>query len=156
VPAGVKFFPDKPAALRETQRVQAPGGRLALSVWRSIDQSPGFRILEEKLALRIGQERAALPPFSLGDAQLICALVTGAGFREVRIEADVKLTRFQTAEHLVRSVVGGAPTMLRALAAQGPDALDNIVSEVTAATRGYLDDEGFASPQATNIISAIA
>jgi hypothetical protein len=137
------------------QRVLAPGGRLALSVWRSVDHTPGFRVLEEKLALRIGQERAALPPFSLGDAQLVRALVTGAGFREVRVEGDVKLTRFQTAEHLVRSVVGGAPSMLGDLAAQDPDVLDAIVSEVAAATRGYLDDEGWATPHATNIFSAI-
>ena len=153
---GLQFFPDKPAALREMRRVLAPGGRLALSVWRSIDNTPGFHVLEEKLALRIGNERAALPPFSLGDGQLLRALVTGAGFLEVRVEGDVKLTRFLTAEHFVRSVVGGAPSMLGDLAAQGPDVLDTIVSEVAAATRGYLDDEGWASPQATNIISAIA
>jgi hypothetical protein len=138
------------------QRVLAPGGRLALSVWRSVDHTPGFRVLEEKLALRIGKERAALPPFSLGDGQLLRALVTGAGFREVRVEACVKLTRFQTADHLVRSVVGGAPSMLGVLAAQGPDVRDAIVSEVAAATRGYLDDEGWATPHATNIFSAIA
>ena len=153
---GLQFFPDKPAALREMRRVLAPGGRLALSVWRSVDNAPGFRVLEEKLALRIGKERAALPPFSMGDGQLLRALVTGTGFREVRVEADVKLTRFQTAEHFVRSMVGGAPSMLGDLAAQGPAALDGIVSEVAAATRGYLDDEGWATPQASNIVSAIA
>jgi len=46
--------------------------------------------------------------------------------------------------------------MLGDLAAQGPAVLDAIVSEVAAATRGYLDDEGWATPQASNIVSAIA
>jgi len=119
---GFQFFPDKLAALREMRRVLVKGGRLALSVWRSVDQSPGYRLLEEALARRIGPEKAALPPFNLGDGQMIRSLVTGAGFREIRVRADVKLTRFQSAEHFVRSAVGGAPTMLGALAEQGPDA----------------------------------
>jgi SAM-dependent methyltransferase len=41
------------------------------------------------------------------------------------------------------------------LAAQGPDVLDAIVAEVTNATRDYVDDEGWAASQATNIITAV-
>ena len=82
---GLQFFPDRPAALREMRRVLVPGGRLALSVWRSIDHAPGFRVLEQALARRIGPEKAALPPFSLGDPEAIRAMVAGAGFREVRV-----------------------------------------------------------------------
>ena len=67
----------------------------------------------------------------------------------------MKLSRWQSAEHVVRSVVGGVPTMLGALAEQGPGVLDAIVAEVTDATRGYLDDEGWATLQATNIMTAV-
>jgi len=42
-----------------------------------------------------------------------------AGFRDVRLRADVKLSRFPSAEHFVRSVVASGPTMVEALAAQG-------------------------------------
>src|SRR5919109_3684019 len=38
---GLQFFPDRSAALREMNRVLADGGRLALSVWRSIEHNPG-------------------------------------------------------------------------------------------------------------------
>jgi SAM-dependent methyltransferase len=153
---GLQFFPDKLAALREMRRVLVPGGRLVLSVWRSLEHAPGFRVLEEALRRRIGAAQATLPPFSLGDGQAIRSLVMNAGFREVRVRADVKLSRWQSAEHFVRSLVGGAPTMLAALAEQGADVLDTIVVEVADATRGYLDDEGWATPQATNIITAVA
>jgi hypothetical protein len=45
--------------------------------------------------------------------------------------------------------------MLGALAEQGAGVLEAIVAEVTDATRGYLDDEGWATPQASNIITAV-
>jgi SAM-dependent methyltransferase len=35
---GLQFFIDRPVALREMHRVLAPGGQLALMVWRSIDR----------------------------------------------------------------------------------------------------------------------
>ena len=119
-----------------------PGGRLVLSVWRSVTHAPGDRVLEKALARRIGAEKAALPPFSGGDAQALRGLVMQAGFRDVRVRADGKLSRWQTAEHFVRSVVSSGPTMLGALAAQGPDVLDLIVAEVADTTRSYMDDEG--------------
>jgi SAM-dependent methyltransferase len=152
---GLQFVPDKLAALHEMRRVLASGGRLVLSVWRSVAHAPGFRVLEEALARRLGAEQAVLPPFSLGDGQALRALVGRAGFRDVRLRADVKLSRFPSAEHFVRSVVASGPTMVEALAAQGPDVLDALVAEVTDATRDYVDDEGWAAPQVSNIMTAV-
>jgi ubiquinone/menaquinone biosynthesis C-methylase UbiE len=67
--AGFSVLPDKLAALQEIRRVLVPGGRLVLSVWRSVAHAPGYRVLEEALARRIGAEKAALPPFNGGDAR---------------------------------------------------------------------------------------
>src|SRR5712691_6927881 len=67
--------------------------------------------------------------------------------------AEVKMSRFRSAEHMVRSVVGGAPTMLGALAEQGEGALDAIVAEVAAATRDCVDDDGWAASQTTHVIT---
>lgn len=153
---GLQFFPDKLTALKEMRRVLVPGGRLALAVWRGLEHAPGFRVLQEVLARRIGPEKAALPPFSLGEGQMIRSLVSDAGFREVRVRAEIKLTRFRSVEHYVRSVIAGAPTMIGALAEQGPGVLDAIVAEVADATRTYVDDEGWATPQPSNIITAVA
>jgi ubiquinone/menaquinone biosynthesis C-methylase UbiE len=152
---GLQFFPDKATALAEMRRVLVPGGQLALAVWRSIEHAPAFQALEQALTRRIGAAKGALPPFGFGDAEAIRALVVGAGFREVRLRADVKMTRFASAEHMVRSVASGAPSMLGALAEQGDAALDSIVVEVGEATRMYVDDEGLAFPQATHFITAL-
>jgi ubiquinone/menaquinone biosynthesis C-methylase UbiE len=153
---GLQFFPDKVAALREMHRVLIPAGRLAVSVFRSVEHTPGYRVLQEALARHVGADKAALPPFSLGDGRVIRDLMAAAGFREIRVRADVKLTRFQSAEHFIRSVIGGGPSMLGALAEQGPRVLDTIVAEVAAATVTYLDDEGWATAQVANIITALA
>jgi hypothetical protein len=45
-------------------RVLRPGGRLALSVWRSIDHSPAFVALAAALALHIRPEAGVLAPFA--------------------------------------------------------------------------------------------
>jgi SAM-dependent methyltransferase len=153
---GLQFFPDKAAALSEMRRVLKRGGRLALSCWRSIEHTPGYLALEQALARRIGPEKAALPPFSLGDAGTIRVLAAGAGFREVKLRAEAKMVRFRSAEHMVRAVVGGAPTMMGALVEQGEGVLDAIVAEVADATRLYVDDEGWATPAVSHIVTAIA
>ena len=49
---GVMFFPDKPAAFREVQRVLTPGGRLLFSTWGTVD-THGFAA-----ALMAGVEHA--------------------------------------------------------------------------------------------------
>jgi len=153
---GLQFFPDKPAALAEMRRVLKPGGRLALACWRSVEHMPGYLALEQALARRIGPEKAALPPFALGDGENIRRLVIGAGFREVTIRVDAKMIRFQSAEHMVRAVFAGAPSMMGALAEQGTGVLDAIVAEVTEATRAYIDDEGWAIPAVSHIVAAAA
>ncbi len=100
--------------------------------------------------------RPDLQPRAGADGQAVRALVVKAGFRGVRVRADVKLSRWQSAEHFVRSLIAGAPTMLGALVEQGPGVLDTIVTEVADATADFVDDEGWATPQSSNIITAIA
>src|SRR5262245_48977866 len=80
---GLQFFPDRAAALREMHRVLEPGGRLALSVWRPIEGSPGFAVLAAALSHHISAETGALlpsGPFGLSQGEEVRAHVAGAGF----------------------------------------------------------------------------
>jgi SAM-dependent methyltransferase len=150
---GLQFIPDKLAALREVHRVLASGGRALFSVWRSTRDISGFRAVEEALARQIGRP-VALPPFSFGDARELRRLLTEAGFRDIRIRADVKMSRFPSAEAFVRSAVVGAPSMLGPLAEQGETGLARIVADVADALATSDDDDGLAFPQASNIAVA--
>jgi ubiquinone/menaquinone biosynthesis C-methylase UbiE len=151
---GLQFFPDRAAALREMRRALGPGGRLVLSVWQAVDRQPAFHALEQALARRIGTERAALPPFSFGDREALRAVVAGAGFRDVRVRAEIKTTRFPSPQHFVQVIAAGAPSMLGALAEQGPDGLESLAEEVAATLHPWVDDDGLAFPQISHIVVA--
>jgi SAM-dependent methyltransferase len=153
---GLQFFPDRIAGLREMRRVLVPGGRLALSCWRSVEHQTGMRALEEAMARRLGPAAASLPPLSLGDRETLRGLIAAAGFRDIRIRAEVKTARYVSADRFVRMRVEGAPTMIGALRDLGPDAIAGIVADVAEALRDYVDDEGLAFPQAAHVATAVA
>jgi SAM-dependent methyltransferase len=151
---GLQFFPDKPAALREMHRVLAPGGRLHVSVWKAVAQCPGFAALERGLAKYVGVEAARLPPFSFGDRAALRAVIAGAGFRDLVIRAEVKMTRFPSPEAFFRAVTGGAPQMLGLLAGLSETQRRELVTEITETLAPYLDDTGLAFPQPAHLASA--
>src|SRR2546423_849388 len=53
---GLQFFPDQSRALREMHRVLVPGGRVALSVWKS--DGPYHNAVAEALEHHVGIEAA--------------------------------------------------------------------------------------------------
>jgi len=72
-------------------------------------------------------------------------LLIDAGFREVRIRADVRLVRFASPEAFVQYQVAGSP--LAEHVDQADDAArEALIRDVTAAMQGYLNDEGLAFP----------
>ena len=151
---GLQFFPDREAALKEMRRVLVAGGRLALSVWRAVTYQPAFHALQTALAKRIGAERAALPPFGFGDREALRAVVAGAGFREVRVRAEARTTRFPSPQHFVYTIAGGAPSMLGALAEQGAGGLQTLAHEVAETVREWVDDDGLGFPMISHIVTA--
>jgi ubiquinone/menaquinone biosynthesis C-methylase UbiE len=90
---GLQFMPNANAALREMRRVLVHGGRLALNL-----PGPAPRltvIMGEALARHIGAEAAGFVNhvFSLHDLAQIQSLLSGAGFNDVAVQADIKSLR---------------------------------------------------------------
>ncbi len=72
---GLQFFPDKPGAIREFSRVLAPGGRVALSVWRTLEHNPVHEAMNEAVVRHLGTPTLAAS-FS-GNAPELEALLSG-------------------------------------------------------------------------------
>jgi SAM-dependent methyltransferase len=108
---GLQFFPDRPAALGEVYRVLVSGGRLALMVWRGLEQSPGFGILAAALERLVSAEAAGVmrAPFGLSDAEQLRGLIAGAGFRDITIRPVAGTVRFPSVARFVQDYVAGSP-----------------------------------------------
>jgi len=151
---GLQFFTDRAAGMAEMRRVLRPGGRLVLNVWCSVEHNPVFKLLGEALGHLLGPEAATLPPFSLGDREALRRLGREAGFATVTVRIDGRLIQFPSPAELVRRLLLGGPTMLRALPADDADAHRRLVDEVTRTMAPYVDDTGLAVPLATHVLLA--
>jgi SAM-dependent methyltransferase len=94
---GYMLMADPAAALGETRRVLAPGGRVALAVWDSIASNPwallpGQELVERGLAPAggLGSDPCSEyrpGPFALGSVDAVFELLAGAGFTEIHVQA---------------------------------------------------------------------
>jgi ubiquinone/menaquinone biosynthesis C-methylase UbiE len=80
---GLQFMPDKPAAIREMRRVLAPGGRVAIATWRSLEDTPAVLELNAVAERHVG--RIVDSRHSLGDADALNNLLVDAGFSDVSV-----------------------------------------------------------------------
>jgi ubiquinone/menaquinone biosynthesis C-methylase UbiE len=145
---GFQYFPDRQQAAREMHRVLKPTGRLIALVWRALAHSPGFVALAAALERNVSPTAAAVmrAPFVFGDsADELRGLLTKAGFRTVRINADVRMVRFASPAAFVRFQVAGSPLATH-VAAVDDTVRETLVREVTEAVRDYVDDYGLAFP----------
>src|SRR5919112_2683294 len=81
---GLQFMPDKPAAIREMRRVLAPGGRVGIATWRSLEDHPGVRELNEVAQRHVGQIADSRHGF--GDASALKSLLAENGFDHVDVQ----------------------------------------------------------------------
>jgi ubiquinone/menaquinone biosynthesis C-methylase UbiE len=96
---GLQFFSDRRMALREMYRVLVGGGRLGLSVWRSIEFNPVHRALRAPVGRHVGAEAGEAffrVPTSLGEASELDTLVREAGFHEVRVVPQKRVICFDS------------------------------------------------------------
>ncbi len=142
---GLQFMPDKSGAMAEMARVLKPGGRLALSVWKT--RSPLGAAFTAVLDRHFGA--GTTEPwemvYSLGNRDILHELAEGAGLHDAHVVLDVKFARYPDPEAFITGALAGSPlaeTMADLPAAEYASLVGEIVAELT----DCLDDDGLAVP----------
>jgi ubiquinone/menaquinone biosynthesis C-methylase UbiE len=139
---GLMFFTDRPQALREMQRVLAPGGHLAVAVWDSLDNIPAFARLVALLEQTAGRRAAdALrAPFALGDRQELASLFSDAGATSAEITTHNGTARFPSIRTMVEAELRGWLPVVGVILTE--DQIGRILQEAEHALSPYADTEG--------------
>ncbi len=106
---GLMFFEEPVAALNEMWRVLRPGGRLAVAVWGSLEDTPGYAAMAALLQRLFGVEiaRELEAPYSLGDRSDLLAMFAEAGIPDARLETLTGTARFSSIEDWVYTDIKG-------------------------------------------------
>jgi SAM-dependent methyltransferase len=88
---GLQFFSNPALGLAEFRRVLRRGGSVAVCVISTPDKAPMWGILADAVSRFLPALRDTIYlSFSLGDATRFKGLLTGAGFRDVRVERETR------------------------------------------------------------------
>jgi SAM-dependent methyltransferase len=154
---GLMFFSDRNAALREMLRVLVPGGRLAIAVWDTLENTPAYATLVAILERVVGTRAAdALrAPFALGDRGELATLCAAAGIADLHAATHTGSARFPSVRTMIEAEVRGW------MPAVGIDVSDeqfgDIIAQATQALARFVGTDGvvtFDSP--AHIVSGAA
>ncbi len=151
----LQFFPDRLAALGEMHRVLVANGRLALSVLRSVEHNPGYRLLAEALERHVGPDAGAMmrSPFPSLSADELRDIIRSAGFREVRIFLGIGPVRYPAAEEFVHQEAASSP-LAESILSLKDDVRAALIRDVGEALHTYTDDDGIVFPAETYLAIA--
>ncbi len=142
---GLQFVPDKSGTMDEMARVLRPGGRFAISVWRT--RAPIGAAFAKILDRHFGAGTTAPWEmiYSLGDRDYLHEMALNAGFRDVHVTLDVKFVRHPDPEAFISGALAGSP-LAETLANLPVAECERLVREIVAELADYHDDDGLASP----------
>lgn len=153
---GFQFFPDRAAAAREMARALAPHGRLAVAVWRSLDENPLFgdtHRIGERHAGPIRDQRHAF-----ADSDALAALLRDAGLSHVHVETVSRRLRFPDGASFLKmnamALVGMSAQSSTLAAEDRARLVDAIAAESVEATRRYAEGDGLAFETRANLAIA--
>jgi len=152
---GLQYFSDRSAALSEMHRILTPGGRLVFNVWRPVQYNPGHARFAEVLEQLVSTEAAATrrAPFKLSARDELRSLVSDAEFRDIVIRLTTRVTRFDSAEAMVRIMMAGSP-LAGVMKEAGDSTLREVIQTLTQRLNEFTDDAGLALPMQAWVVTA--
>ena len=152
---GLMFFQDRQGALREMARVLKPGGRLAVAVWESLENSEAYPLEVALLEQLAGKEAAdALrAPFVLGNRGDLSALFQPSGLEDIEIATLHGTARFPSIRTMVEADLRGwLPVMGVVL---DDTLIERILAESEAVLGQYVTGDGVVEFDApAHVVSA--
>jgi ubiquinone/menaquinone biosynthesis C-methylase UbiE len=152
---GLQFFLDKSKALREMFRVMVPGGRLAISVWRSLDRCPFLAVLADAIERSLGGRftSAFHASCSLSDREELRNLLASAGFEEIQVRLEARMARYPSLRDFLTGYISIFP-FAGEIAAMTPKDRQEMFDYITKSLLAFTDDYGLAAPMECHIVTA--
>jgi SAM-dependent methyltransferase len=152
---GLQFFPDKPAAMREARRVLAPGGRVAMSVWRTMGVYN--TAVGKALGRHIGADAASrfCASRKVPDDRDLFDLAAAGAFRDATLHTQTRTVRLPFVDRFVLSHLAGTPVAAQ-LRAMSDAARAALAREVAQALAAYREGDEVAFPEEITVITARA
>lgn len=150
---GLQFFPDKPAALREVRRVLAPGGRIAMSVWRTTgvyNTAVGKALAQHVSA---GAASRFCASRKVPDDKELIELAAAAGLRDAKLHVRERTVRLPSVDRFVLAHLAGTPVAAE-LRAIGDAARGALARDVERDLAAYREGDGVAFPEEITVITA--
>jgi SAM-dependent methyltransferase len=146
---GLMFVQDRSVALREMWRVLRPGGRMAVAVWASLDETPAYAAEVALVQRMAGPEAADVlrSPFALGDRALFAATFADARIPLTSLTTVAGTGRFPSIRAMVDTDLNGWLPLVGVRLDQ--QVVEDILAEAELVFRPYLTADGsvrFASP----------
>ncbi len=153
---GLQFFPDRSAALQEMNRVLAPGGTLALSVWGRAEKSPHVGAICEAFTKYLGEDSTTMfsVACSLSDPDLLQKLVEDAGFSSIQIRTGVKTARHPSLTEFLPAYFSIFPVAAQ-ITAMSDEKRTRMFRSIERTLEPWMENEGIAVPTENCILTAV-
>lgn len=154
---GLQFFPDRLKGFAEIRRVLKPSGRLAASMWHTLEQNKGHEAVVRSLERHNVNTASATRAFSLSDADEVRDLAARAGFRDIDIRTEDGRTAFASMDAFIEGMTLGSPSARHAIALLSNEARTQFLDDVRERLSPYVLAGGvLAYPTRTHIVTARA
>jgi len=159
---GTMFFSNPVRALRNLREATRPGGRLAMVVWRTVEENP-WAYAPKRIALAHlppvtePVESCGPGPFSMASPALVTRLLTAAGWSEIEVAPCDAPFRLGTLDEAVQLslALGPAGEIVREAGARAVEKLPLIVADLERHFAAHREGDFVVAKSASLTFTAI-